>query len=313
MEKETRNVPAPNAYRGDAGFALIIVLLITAILVAFISELVFKVYASTARSANFKDSQRASLLAENGVNIAGAALEEIIKKRPNLVIGEEGLRFSQPAGEGMTVDVVITDERSKASLMVVYTKTGLENPALDGIFKRLLERNGLPEALRDALADWIDSDDEGRRLGAEGPDFYSTLKRPYAPRNDYPGSLDELLMVKGFTPAVHKKLAPYVTAYTDGLVNINTAPKVVLTALSDEITDELAARVVDYRNQTPFKQKSDIMKVHGFETIGFSLQDKIAVDSKIYRVVTRARAGDVQREAESVIQLGGGVLYWREF
>src|SRR5690606_1287345 len=45
------------------------------------------------------------------------------------------------------------------------------------------------------------------------------------------------------TPA----LAQFLTIYGTGVISVNTAPKMVLRALSPEITDELADRIDEYR------------------------------------------------------------------
>ncbi|MFQ5586332.1 MAG: general secretion pathway protein GspK, partial [Thermodesulfobacteriota bacterium] len=147
----------------------------------------------------------------------------------------------------------------------------------------------------------------------EGIDYYQHLPHPYLPKNNYLATLEELLMVKGYTPEIFETIAPFITVYgTDGRININTARREVIMALSEEMTEDLAQRIIDARNDTPFKDKSDIMQVTGFETIGFTLQDRITVDSAIFRVFAVARTADAVREVEAVIQLDGGVLYWRE-
>ena len=44
--------------RAEAGFALVVTLLVTAVLVAVVVEFAYSVYVATARAANFSDSQR---------------------------------------------------------------------------------------------------------------------------------------------------------------------------------------------------------------------------------------------------------------
>jgi hypothetical protein len=85
-------------------------------------------------------------------------------------------------------------------------------------------------------------------------------------------------------------------------------------ALSDDITEALADAVIDYRKKTPFKTTADIRKVEGFETIGFDLQGLITVKSDIFRIFSKATAGEAIREVEAVVRLGGlnERLFWRE-
>jgi general secretion pathway protein K len=97
------------------------------------------------------------------------------------------------------------------------------------------------------LADWLDSDDLTSSGGAETP-YYQTLKPPYRARNGKLATLTELLLVRGFTPEIVGKLRPFVTVYPmqtgyDQHININTAPKEVIVALDDKISDSMAERL----------------------------------------------------------------------
>jgi len=298
----------------QGGFVLIAVILVTAVLVAVVAEFAYNVYLSTARAANFRDSQRSGILADKGVELAGAAMEELLKARPNLTIEKEGLVFLRTEGD-MTVLIRVEDEAGKVSLRTVYEKNGVKNDSVHGEYSRLLKNLGLAEGYRleDSLADWIDSDDEPRAYGAEAADHYLALQRPYRPANGYLKSTDELLMIKDYTPEVFTKIKPFVSPYNqNGLVNINTAQAEVLMTLSDEMTDKLARNIIDFRKERPFKDSSDIMKVPGFEKVGFELQDKIAVKSETFRIYSRASSGEITREAEAVYRLKSGFIYWRE-
>ena len=297
----------------ERGLALITVLLIVAILTTLVTDFIYRSYITTSRAANFRDSARASLLARDGVTLARAGLEELIKKDPNLVMDAAGMVFSKTVAEGLQIDVRAIDERSRVSARIAYPLTGVIEPKAHGSYGRLLKAVRISdESLVDALADWIDNDSAPRARGAE-EHYYKALSTPYKPRNNYLESVDELRLIKGYNNDVLKTIGQYVTPYNpDGLVNINTAQKPVLMSLTDEMTEALADGIITFRSGTPFKDRSDVMKVHGFERVGFSLQDRITTTSNAYRVFSRASAGEVVREVEAVIQLGGGVLYWRE-
>lgn len=296
----------------EGGYALIITLFVTAILVAVIVEFAYGVYVSTARAAIFRDSQRASLMAGNGVELAAKALEEITRRRPNMTMDEKGLVFTR-TDAGMTLEIRVVDELSKLSPHVVYEKTGVDNANVGGPYARLLDLLGLEAHLMETLSDWIDADDEPRVRGGEAADYYGGLPEPYSPRNGYLDTTDELLMVKGYDRDVYKTIKDYVSPYnTVGLVNVNTAPKTVLRALDDEISGELADEIIRQRAEAPFRDRSDIIKVQGLETIGIGLQNKITVDSRTYRVYSKAASGDVTREVEAVVEVGKGFIYWRE-
>lgn len=300
------------ASRKDGGLALITVLLITAILVALTVEFAYRIYIGAARAGNLRDSSRASLLATDGVVIGKSGLEKLLESRPNLVMGAEGLKFTQDLGDGLSIEITVLDEYSKASLRTVYTATGLSNEKIEGVYSRLLEILGLDYRLSEPLADWVDADDDPRPYGAEARE-YSSLKNPHGVRNGYVEAAGELRLIKGYSREVMRKIEPFVSPYnTDGLININTAPKEVLLALDESMTDTLAEAVIEYRDATPFKDKSDILKARGLSTIGYAMQDKITVESRVYRIRSRARAGDAVKEAEAVVKTGGGILFWSE-
>lgn len=299
---------------GEGGFVLVITLLVTAVLVAIVSEFVYGVFVSSARASNFAQGQRAALMAGNGVELADAYLGKLLKSRPYLTMDKEGLSFAMEDGD-VSISITVHDELGKASLRVVYTNTGERNDRADGIYSRLLARLKFdkPQALRDILADWIDSDGVPRVYGAESADHYMRLRAPYKARDGYIVSVHDMLMMKDYDAGTVSELIPFVSPHNlDGLINVNTAPKEVLLALSDDMTEELADRLIKYRAENPLKDRSDLMKVPGFETIGYGLIGSIRVDSRVFSVRSRAVAGDIIREVEAVVDVGKGIVYWRE-
>ena len=66
--------------RNERGVALIIVLLVTALLIALIFEFAYGTRISLRAAVNFRDSQRAYYLARSGVTFAGLLLGDNLKK-----------------------------------------------------------------------------------------------------------------------------------------------------------------------------------------------------------------------------------------
>ncbi len=316
--------------RSEGGFALIVTLMVTALLVAVITEFVYRAYLSTARAENFANSQRAALLAANGVEVASSAMRELLKVTPHLrmegieglegIAGVEGLEageggsigFSRTEGD-YTIDIRVEDELARLSTGIVYPATGVHVEPAWSSYGRLVEGLGLDPNIVETLADWIDEDEEPRSYGAESLDYYMSLAAPYRSADSPLVSVEELMMVKGYTPEVFGLLKPYVTVYNQSRrVNLNTAPRAVLKSLSEEMTDSMVESIIEYRMAAPFMAVSDIMSVPGFETVGIELQDRIAVESGLFRVVSRATAGESVREVEAVFRVGGAMLYWRQ-
>ncbi|MEK7773474.1 MAG: type II secretion system minor pseudopilin GspK [Deltaproteobacteria bacterium] len=303
---------AKGVISSQKGIALVVTLLITAMLVAVVTEIVYAVHLSASMTEAFADAQRASILAEGGVDLAALSISETFKDKAYVYFTPDEAKRRLPAGGGW-LDIRVEDEQGKFPLNSIVYQSGGINEEKYAAFRRLLSSLRLPEELADSMADWIDINDEPRPGGAESRGFYGLLNPPYEAKNAPFDSVDEALLVRGVTPAVFKKLSPYVTVYTDGLVNVNTAPREVIMALSGDITADMAQRVVDYREKEPFKDVSEIRNVMGLETIGFSLQGAITVTSGYFRIYSRAIAGEGIRDVEAVVERGNGkTAYWRE-
>lgn len=82
----------------------------------------------------------------------------------------------------------LTDEASKLNL----------NSATTSMVSRL---PGMKASLTDALLDFLDADDVPRPEGAE-QEYYSALPQPYRIHNGALSTVEQLLLVRGFTPAV---------------------------------------------------------------------------------------------------------------
>ncbi len=80
----------------------------------------------------------------------------------------------------------IADESAKLNLNVATSD-------------QLLQLPGMTDELCDAIRDWVDEDSTTSSFGAES-DFYASLPEPYLAKNGPMESVEELLLVKNFTP-----------------------------------------------------------------------------------------------------------------
>jgi type II secretory pathway component PulK len=65
----------------------------------------------------------------------------------------------------------------------------------------LMNLPGMTQDIADSILDWLDTDDQPREYGAE-TEYYSTLQPPYQPKNGPLSTVEELLLVRGVTPAL---------------------------------------------------------------------------------------------------------------
>lgn len=96
-----------------------------------------------------------------------------------------------------------------------------------------------------AIIDWQDV--EGMAGVAENS-YYEGLEHPYKCKNSDFDFIEELLLVKGVTPAFFEKVKDSITVYSEGKVNANTAPAEVLTAIIGY--PDLVEEVIKYRKGT---------------------------------------------------------------
>jgi general secretion pathway protein K len=312
--------------KNERGFALIITLLITALLVALTAEFVNEVYVDTSERQSFVDGQQASLLAGSGMTAATTLLKFLLQGQTYTSLTDlTSLGIMLQAADDR-VRVSIEEESGKLNINAIVNPNGKDNDIYRPIAERLFKKLGLQPELLDAVADWIDSDNEPRPYGAETA-YYQTLKPPYAAKNGPLETLEELRLVKGFDKATVDKLRPYLTVYYDNAlggtapVNVNTAPKELLASLDEKMTDGLAQQIVDYRTITPLKSSTDLgNSVAGMETLSLELSSNFRImgaqeQGSIFRIISQATVNGTVRVIEAVYRKGGqpSFLYWREY
>jgi general secretion pathway protein K len=311
--------------KGNKGFALVITLVVTALLVALLVEFVNEVYVDTSHSHNFVASQQASILAESGIAggvkllQASAFLRQGGKYSSLLELWAKPQSFD--SGDG-TVTISIEEESGKLDLNSATTPNDtLGETYYQKVFARLMTKLELPQELYDTLADWADNNVTPRTSGAE-TSYYAALKPPYRSHDDRLDTVEELALVKGYTPEVLTKLRSSVTVYGSGLaagvqtaaININTAPKELLAALDDKLmSGDLVDRILEYRKTKVIKTLADVSGLESF----IQLQGKVVFQGTVYRIHAEGKVGDSVSVAEAVVSntdLGKPtVLYWREY
>lgn len=306
--------------KGERGFALVITLVVTALLVALTTEFIQDVFVETSLSHSFADAQQASLTAASGVDGAVKVIRLALNAQDYTSPRDPWAMPQVIEDERGSLAVSIMEENGKLDINSLVFPNGTVNEEQYAATRRLMDKLGLPYALCDAAADWIDEDDSQRSGGAESG-FYRALPTPYGAKNGSLESYEELRMVAGFNEANLSKLNPFITVYPDvqgsrlSKVNVNAAPAEVLAVLHEGMNDDLAARIVEYRRTTAIRSPAEITRIAGMESIGIALQGKITVKGSVFRIQSRAEVRDTVRIVEAVVRFDGTqptVLYWRE-
>jgi len=243
------------------GVALILVLLMISIIVAITIQLNRSTRSEVYEAANLSDGIRLRYVSESGYCAGEAIL--LADKNPFDALTEDWAKTEMLAlkSEGLfdnaSFKIVIEDEGGKVPVNRLISGNGYNTQIRDLLLRLLtgpyfrLSQDRAGEVI-DAVKDWIDADDEVTGDGAEGR-YYADLPKPYAAKNAPLDCIEELLMVKGMTRELFygtgetPGLVLCLTVFGDGKININTAPKAVLRALSAEMTEDAVNRLDEYR------------------------------------------------------------------
>jgi general secretion pathway protein K len=308
---------------GESGIALLITLLVLVLIVIVAMEIFHRGSRAAQTGAYGRDSIRATLLAEGGVSAARIALREDAKTNSYDTLDEI---WSRPVpsielGEG-TITVAVEDEERKFNLnKLVLSNGNAPDDQKLAVFRRLLEILDIDPSLAEAAVDWLDNDDTSRSGGAESS-YYLSLPFPYRAKNDLFDTLDELRLVRGMTPERFDKLSPYLTIHSSGSININTAPKEILMALSagqdaadaGQISASTADQIIEYRKTTAFQSAKDIGNVSPFLKDLYDrtrFRDLIDVKGTAFHVRSTGTVSGTYRTVDAVGTRSGNDIQWR--
>jgi len=307
--------------KNESGFALILTLVITALMVAVVVEMIHQVYVDTSLSRGFRDGQQASILAESGATGGAKLLQMGLSGRSYTSLSDRWATPLKLEDEAGSLEITVSEESGKININGLVQPNGEYEPFTLAALQRLGTRLQLPGEIWSAAADWIDIDDLPRSGGVETP-YYRTLKPAYSSRNGKLMTLTELSLVKGITPEMLDKLRPQLTTFSDmagsplSTVNINTASKEVLAALDDRIDDRMAERIMEERRLQPFRSTAELSRVPGLDTVAIGLVGKISVKGNLFRITSVARVKEAGRTVEAVVRLSVGtaeLLSWQEY
>lgn len=313
--------------REEKGMVLLLVLVVVALLTSLLTEFAFSTLVDLRLTETFRDSTRAYYLAKGGVRVGRIFLQEdtnVWDARSEL--WGQGVS-SYPVGDGV-VSVHIEDLEGRLNINRLVrpgpTIGGIQtydnpDPIFRGRFIKLFAELDLaePDNLTAALVDWIDSDSKedapgGGVRGAED-DYYLRLEKPYHCKNAPLDSLDELAMIRGFTPEVQRAMAPHVTIHGNTSLNINTASPQALFAWyawnDPRLDTSIAEAIVTAREKEPFKDINALKAVINVNDYAvLNQQGDIAVKSDTYHIVSWGEVNDGTRTVEAIVAKPGNKL-----
>lgn len=230
------------------GVALITAMLVTALVSIVALDLVARQQFDIRRTGNLLNYDQALLYSQGMEAWAARILARDAEEGVVDHLGEVWAMHLPPLPvEGGELLGELVDQQG------LYNVNNLVNGAVIDIeemerFQRLLAFFELPLELADAVADWIDPDQEPRLPGGAEDQEYLLLHPPYRAANRPLQSVTELRPVKGFSAEVYRRIAPFLTALPERTpININTAPLPVLVTLAPDLQPDAVEALIEGR------------------------------------------------------------------
>jgi general secretion pathway protein K len=284
----------------NSGSALIITLLLVTILVSLVVNFVYEVQIDMSTLSNWSYAQKASFIAKSGQNLSKQYISELGSEAYTYERKTE-LPVEKYFAPNVNLTIIIEDENSKFNVNSIIFERGTTNEKNLESLKKIIEYLNINPNQALIIADWIDPDSEPRVSDAEN-----------SSKNDFLWSTDELKLIEGIDKETFHKLRPYITVFGNNQVNINTAEVPVLVSLGPDMTEELANRIIDYRENSPFENKNHIVRVTGLEAAGIKMLDRITVKAADFRIISQATVSEITRVIESVVDSSMNIYFWRE-
>ncbi len=209
--------------------------------------------------------------------------------------------FDTPIG---TVSVQITDEDRYINPNYLTKIKGLKDA-----FERLLRILEIDTSLLDKILVW--SGQEEGYIDTEYPIKKNPLDSVYEielfwkNKGDLYGKKRNLEEIPG--------LFKLITVFSDGKVNINTAPIYVLMSLDKDIDFELAKRIANYRKEKPFKKVNDILLVEGMNLdIAYRISPMVKVNSRFFKIKLSVDTEDVKTTLIAVYDRKNNTVVYKE-
>lgn len=254
-EKRAGGGPPPGGLPRSArqGSALIVALWALLVLSLLIGGFAFDMTVEAGVTAYFRKRLKAQALAQAGVAHAQSTIVRSLSVKddaPEEDEEEDAWIRALNLSRGVAVSGMAIELGDGRCTVDIIPEQGRRNVHMlgDEDWEEILDQANIPQdrwgALIDCFNDWVDEGDEHRLLGAESDDsFYED--RGYECKNAPLDTIDELLLVKGFSHAVVfggvseeddgeplAGIARWLTTWGDGKVNLNTASREVLLTVS---------------------------------------------------------------------------------
>lgn len=286
-----------NLVNKQKGIALVIVLWMLALLGILAAGYSHMMRTETMLTANLIHATQANTLAEAGIT---QAIAELLKP-----VNEQRWKI-----DGTAYNIALNNNKITIKIRAETGKIDLNtarSELLFGLFQSVNVAKQEQMPLVQAILDWRDRDSLVRKHGAEDDD-YRNAGMAYGAKDGPFNSLDELLLVRGMTPALFKKIKPALTVYSHNTkIYPQSAPVEALLAIP--FTNEV---IVD----TYLKQRNTSSNP---STVLAGVDPKYITSTRgdIYSIIGEATVKNTVSRIEAIVSLRRynnlpySILAWR--
>jgi general secretion pathway protein K len=279
------------------GIALIFSLVVVALLSILVIEFSFLSRVNASIVGNWESERRAYYLAKGGVSF-GVYLLKRDKPGVDCYLDDWAKAIPPiPVDEGV-ITFEVSDEDGKINVNSLIGKNGKLNRELSKVTEKLFKLCDIDSEALSSLLDYLcaGSGEAFRESGEQRNGHFNT-KEDLADSLEIDACFD------------------FLTVYSSGKININTAEAPVIQSLSAGIDEEVAWAIIDYRTETPFRNVSQLAGVPGVTPRILKDVKKVAtVRSSFFTVKSTGSLGESHRTVLAVIKRtkkGLDTVYWK--
>jgi len=307
--------------RSQRGVALLTAVLATALAATIAYAMVVSGEQATLRAEAANRSAQARLLARGLEDYALAGLLRDLESSPGLDhLNERWASMIPPLPyERGQIRARAEDLDGRFNINQLARPDGSIDVAMQNVFVRLLESQGLDRKLAAAVKDWIDADNMPELGGAEDLDYLRGSPSYRAPNRPLLDPI-ELRGVQGLDELGLRKLLPYLSALprnlNDGgvqVINVNTASWPVLAAIAPELPQ---SKLEQWRARgTPWRTSDDVQKDFTEAGLSFPIEylNRIGFVSHFFIAKAEVEIDGTSYQYTSLLERQAGVLAvrWR--
>lgn len=344
---------AHHSLHNNKGMALLLTISLISILAVVTLQFSRNMRQEYIVSAGLKNSVLLGEIAQSGIVIARQML--LLDQEENsfdslhdswALLGDE--EFAE-AFESGTLQLSVLDESGKLQInaMVTRKREGQQPKSKEESNKQMqhehdvrnvlwrllraepfLVEDGQAREIIDSLIDWIDSGDGNgeEEYGAE-ESYYQSLSPPYSCKNGPVDSIEELLLVKGFTRELlygteeKPPLAALLTPWgDDGKININSVELPLLQAIAMGLDKNSAENIITFREEEENNEQLGVQEWYrsapsfpGDIADKMKEQNLVTVASKFFTISATAEIHERQKTIIAAVERtddGVTILRW---